>query len=252
MRSSLRRVFLAGLALGTVFVTGAVLREALSAPPEAPRAATNAPAPVEEDDWSALLAAGYRRGPLSASVRIVAFMDLQCPACARYHSVLTDLRLAHREEVLVVYRHFPLAEIHPRARKAALASECSREQGLGLEFIGKALSEPSLTAQGGWGQVARAVGVTDMPAFRACLASGTHLGRVKRDRALGERLGVAGTPTVVVNGLLYPRPPSRSTLARWVESLSTGGAGGGLDPAVRPRPPPHALDGSPGRSFPLR
>jgi len=71
---------------------------------------------------------GHRRGPANAPVTIVEFMDYECPFCARMADTLRIFQERHPTTVSIVFRQFPLEDIHPFARAAALASECADQQ----------------------------------------------------------------------------------------------------------------------------
>lgn len=71
------------------------------------------------------------------SVTVVEFSDFQCPYCARVYPTVTQLLKDYEGKIVLAYKHFPLAQIHPNAQKAAEASECAREQGKFWEFHDK-------------------------------------------------------------------------------------------------------------------
>lgn len=70
-----------------------------------------------------------RGGPESAPVLIVGFDDLECPFCAKMHTEMFPALLErYKDQVRVVYRDFPLVEIHPWAMHAAVDSNCLASQ----------------------------------------------------------------------------------------------------------------------------
>jgi predicted DsbA family dithiol-disulfide isomerase len=70
------------------------------------------------------------RGDLNkAKVAVVVFSDYECPFCKAMHPNFDKMSEIYGEEVALVYRHFPLESIHPKARPAAIASECIAELG---------------------------------------------------------------------------------------------------------------------------
>lgn len=75
--------------------------------------------PVTNDD--------FIRGTSDASLTVVEYSDFECPFCSRHHPTL-DRLVSEDSDVRWVYRHFPLASIHPQATAAALAGECVAEQ----------------------------------------------------------------------------------------------------------------------------
>src|SRR2546428_12646703 len=68
------------------------------------------------------------RGPPSAPLTLVEYGDFECPHCGRAHVILEQLLGQFGERVRLVYRHFPLAQIHPHAQRAAEASEAAAAQ----------------------------------------------------------------------------------------------------------------------------
>jgi len=58
---------------------------------------------------------GPSRGPDDAVVTIVEFSDFQCPFCRRALPTLQQVLERYPDDVRLVYRHFPLDSIHPRA-----------------------------------------------------------------------------------------------------------------------------------------
>lgn len=77
------------------------------------------------------------RGTLGAPVIILEYSDFQCPFCARSFPTVQQVLKEYSGRVLFAYKHFPLNSIHPRAQKAAEASECARDQDKFWEFHDK-------------------------------------------------------------------------------------------------------------------
>ncbi|MCA9371407.1 thioredoxin domain-containing protein [Candidatus Woesebacteria bacterium] len=69
------------------------------------------------------------QGTANAPVTIVEFSDFQCPYCARAYSTVKQIQEMYGDKVKVVYKQFPLTQIHPDAMRAAQASLCARDQG---------------------------------------------------------------------------------------------------------------------------
>src|SRR5438067_7636850 len=82
---------------------------------------------LSQDPKEKVSAAGRpaRGGPESAPVTIVSFDDLECPFCAKMHAQLFPALLdRYKDQVRIVYRDFPLTQIHPWAMRAAVDSNC--------------------------------------------------------------------------------------------------------------------------------
>ena len=69
------------------------------------------------------------RGAENAKITIVEYSDLECPFCKIVHSTMRDLLALYPKEIRLVYRHFPLKQLHSKAQKEAEATECAYDQG---------------------------------------------------------------------------------------------------------------------------
>jgi protein-disulfide isomerase len=142
------------------------------------------------------------KGAQSAAVTIVEFTDYQCPGCAATASVLERLLSEYDGKVRLVIRDFPL-EQHGDAFKAAEAAECAREQGKYWEYISLLMRNQSAL---GLEQLKAYAGQLslDRKRFDEALDTGKFADNVQRDLRDGIKYGVAGTPSIFVNGVLVP------------------------------------------------
>ncbi len=69
------------------------------------------------------------RGNPNAPVKIVEFSDMECPFCKRFHSTMQQTLQEYGDQVAWVYRHFPLDQLHSKARREAAAVELAGELG---------------------------------------------------------------------------------------------------------------------------
>ncbi len=71
------------------------------------------------------------RGNANAPVKIVEFSDFECPFCKSFHASVKQAMNDYEKDgkVAWVYRHFPIDELHSKARKEAQAAECAAELG---------------------------------------------------------------------------------------------------------------------------
>ena len=213
---TLQNVLTGVLVLCALVITGLLVRRELwpAAPPGA-----SPPAVRPVDDWASYASGGHRTGPADARVAIVEFSDFQCPFCARLAPRLDSLRERTPVPVAVVYRHYPL-ENHPHAMAAARASECAAEQGRFKEMHDALFREQGAIGQKSWIAYALAAGVPDSAAFARCLEGGAGSARIRADVAAGDRLGVTGTPTVLVNRYRMVGAPPLDTLLAYVARAS--------------------------------
>jgi len=73
------------------------------------------------------------KGNSNASVTLVEYSDLQCPACAAFQPVVDQLMTDLGDDVKFQYKHFPLP-IHQNALSAAIAAEAAGQQSKFFEF----------------------------------------------------------------------------------------------------------------------
>src|SRR5258706_549723 len=70
------------------------------------------------------------RGPSPiAPVTLVEYGDFECPHCGRAYDILEELLGQMGNDVRLVFRHFPLTQVHPHAQRAADAAEAAAAQG---------------------------------------------------------------------------------------------------------------------------
>ena len=153
------------------------------------------------------------RGNPDAPVTLVEYSDFECPFCKRFHPTMKRVVDESKGNVRWVYRHFPLDEIHSKARKEAAASECAAELGgndafwkFADRFYELTPSNNNTNIEKVLPQVARDIGL-DSAKFASCLASGRHDGRVAEDHDNALATGGNGTPWSLVmsrKGKIYP------------------------------------------------
>lgn len=147
----------------------------------------------------AVAANGPSRGPDDAVIDIVEFSDFQCPFCGRLEPVLVRVLAKYPRTVRLVYRNYPLPELHPQAEKAAEAGLCAKEQGKFWEMHDLLFAEQEALSAQDLKDKARRLGL-DTAAFSTCIDSGRMSEAVQADVREGEALGIQGTPGTFING----------------------------------------------------
>jgi len=142
-------------------------------------------------------------GPADAKVTIIEYSDFECPYCKRHFETIKQLESEYKDQIRLVFRHFPLTSIHPNAQKAAEASECAAELGGEKAFwsMHDKLFEAEALSNDGFVQIASDIGL-DKTKFKACLDSDKYASKVNQDQSEGASAGVQGTPATFVNGEL--------------------------------------------------
>jgi len=106
------------------------------------------------------------------------------------------------DSLRLVFRHFPLAQEHPQAQRAAEAAEAAASQGRFWEMAPLLYENQEQLDDHSLGRYAKKTGL-DLKRFKKDLSSGVHAARVRADYLGGVRSGVNGTPTFFINGKRY-------------------------------------------------
>jgi protein-disulfide isomerase len=140
-------------------------------------------------------------GPASAPVTLIEFSDFQCPFCQRVMPTLKEIRAKYGDKVRIVWKDFPLTQIHPQAFDAAVAGNCAREQGKFWELHDRLFPNQQALQREFLTKYATDAGL-DAATFSACVDSSKYQQKVQDAIDAGTRLGISSTPTVFVNGRL--------------------------------------------------
>lgn len=138
-------------------------------------------------------------GKDGASLEIVEYGDYQCPYCGAAYPIIKEILQEYGSAIKFVFRNFPLSEMHPMARPAALTAEAAALQGkfwqmhdaiyenqdsLSPEFLQELVSDLKL----------------DEDVFAENIKEDKVADKIDNDFESGVRSGVNGTPTFYING----------------------------------------------------
>jgi protein-disulfide isomerase len=138
-------------------------------------------------------------GPENAKITIVEFSDLQCPYCARTAPMVKAIQEKYPKEVRVIFKHFPLS-FHKAAPGAHAASIAAHNQGKFFDFRYEVAPEYKTLTEAVFVRTAEKLGL-DIEKFKADMVVGSDdLQRFQKDMALGQKIGVRGTPSYFING----------------------------------------------------
>ena len=148
------------------------------------------------------------RGRADAPLLIEEYGDFQCPPCGFFHPILKRLEGEYERELRVVFRHFPLRNLHKHADEAARAAEAAALQGKfwqmhDLLFEKQNEWKDAANARSNFLSYARTLGL-DVGKFTQDIDSMAISNRVRSDEAQGTARGVSATPTVFLNGREIP------------------------------------------------
>ncbi len=169
--------------------------------------------PVNSNDWV--------RGNKNAKVVLVEYSDFQCPACAYYSGMVKNLERDFLNDLAVVYRHFPLEQIHKYAKLSAQAAEAAGKQGKFWEMhdvLFEKQSEWSVSddALQNFISYAQTLGL-DINRFQTDLNSKDIEDRIQKNIISAYDQKLAGTPTFFLNGKQIQNPKDYEEFKRLIE-----------------------------------
>jgi protein-disulfide isomerase len=219
MPSRLEQALNVALTVSAIAIAMVLVKRELNAPV----ASSNGAAPRYEEDWGVAAAAGIEVANDSGAVKIIEFLDLECPACALFHRThLRDFSSELRQGG-VSYKmvHLPLRG-HRFAEMLARGAECAAGQGRFIEFVQAVLEHQDSIGVIPVERFASRSGVTNETEFARCAATELVVPRIEAGKRAAELLHVSATPTIVVNGWVLPTPPTSKELSALVRAFSRG------------------------------
>jgi protein-disulfide isomerase len=165
--------------------------------------------------------ARFFKGPSSPQVTIVEFSDFQCPACKGSEPLVQQVVAKYTNEVQLVYRQYPLFQIHKNAQQAAQVAEAAATYNKFWE-----MHDMLFEHQEEWAELDQASFMAkvdgyldklqiDKNEFKKKIESQEVRDKIAVDVSDANKIGVDGTPTFFVNGQQTSAPQLLST----VESL---------------------------------
>jgi protein-disulfide isomerase len=187
---------------------------------------------VAQRDWSteivATLEGGFRMGNPAAAVKLVEFVSLTCPHCRHFAEqnapelVRDHVRSGRVSFEIRPYPLDPLAALAAQLNRCAAPARAfalndallssqetwvqslrglSREQVAALEALPESELAVRLAAITGMNAIAERHGISAAQA-RACLLDRRGTERIGQIKAAAEALGITGTPSFLVNGVV--------------------------------------------------
>ena len=164
--------------------------------------AGNAPRKVLEAPITLRTLGSPVKGPVNAKITLVEFSDFQCPYCSKAVTEIDATLKLFPKDVKLVYKQFPLSDIHNRAMLASQAAIAAANQGKFWQMHDKMFADNHNLTRENMQKWAQDIGL-DLKRFSADIDSADTKKQIARDLADGEQAGVEGTPTIFVNGKHY-------------------------------------------------
>lgn len=209
----------ASILIAAILISGSIIWStqrgtAGAVPPGDPQGIAAEEPTGDLEQMTPVMAADHIRGSLDAPVKLVEYSDTECPFCKGFHETLKELMAGYGADnkVAWVYRHLPLDQLHAKARKEAVATECAAEQG-GNEKFWAYLDRLFAVTPSNDGldaaelpKIAQYVGL-DTAKFTECLGSGRFDAHIESEAQNAQATGGSGTPWSIVvgpDGTKYP------------------------------------------------
>jgi protein-disulfide isomerase len=171
---------------------------------------------LRADDWT--------KGNRDASVVLIEYSDFQCPACAFYSGIVGEVVKEFPDDLLLIFRHFPLKTIHPNAEEAARAAEAAGKQGKFWEMHDLIFANQSVWAKEKdpkeffvslAGQLE-----LDVSVFEDDYGSKEIADKVSESYGEAVGAGLSATPTFIINGNEIGSSNMPSSLEEFIELIN--------------------------------
>ena len=201
-------------------------------PTEAPPCATITTAPTPKPEESAIFppesADDHVRGAEDPTVTLTVYSDYQDPRSALFAQVTSQLVSEHPDNVRLVSRIFPLILAGDKSALAAQAAEAAAEQDKFWE-----MRDLLFTQQANWAGlsveefehwiIAQASGLgMDTERYQSDLKREDIVARVQKAWEDGQKMGLPGTPLVLINGQIYGGPRDHASVESIVQLITLG------------------------------
>ena len=156
------------------------------------------------------------RGGAQAPVTIIEFSDFHCPFCSKVQTTISQVLARYGDKVKLVYRHLPIDQLHPLARRAAEAAACANEQRKFWEYHDQLYNAGADASQEKLKSLAQAAGL-DVAAFESCLNAGKQQQAIQKEIEDAARIGLNATPSFLINGRFFSGAQPFEAFVRVIE-----------------------------------
>jgi protein-disulfide isomerase len=158
-------------------------------------------------------------GNVEAAVTVIEYGDFECPYCAGVAPILRELVEFSDGRVRLIFRNFPLFEVHPHSLTASLAAEAAATAGVFWPMHDLLFKHQSRLEEKYLRHYAGLAGAD--PELATGAAAEQFAPKVRADYASGLDAGVEATPGLFVNGAKYDGRLELTSLQRAAGLVST-------------------------------
>ena len=158
---------------------------------------------ITSSNRASLIGSSPTKGNPNAPIVLFKFSDFQCPYCVVAAGNMNEFVGQHEDEILYVYKHFPLTQIHPEAMPSAKAAWAAGQQGQFWLYHDGLFVNQNRLGEDLYVELAEAMQL-DVEQFNRDRTSAEAEAAIEQDLALAEQLQLQGTPSFIMNDLLIP------------------------------------------------
>jgi protein-disulfide isomerase len=158
----------------------------------------------------------HLQGDTVAPCILVEYGDYQCPSCGQAYPIVKRLERHFGKRLALVFRNFPLTQIHPWAEPAAEVAEFAAVHGKFWQMHDQLFENQSNLSNALFLELAENLDFSPTE-LQAAVTGRTYRDRVRQDVSGGIRSGVNGTPTFFINGQRHNGPHDFDTLNRVIQ-----------------------------------
>lgn len=162
----------------------------------------------------------YSANLKNPKVTLIEFADYQCPFCVKANPEIAKFVADYKDKVQYIFMDFPLKDKHPQAMPSAIAANCAGKQGHYWEMhslIFDRAPMDSLSPEK-YTTFAKKLNL-NMTEFEKCQADPAEIKKIDADLSEGIRVGIAGTPTLYINGRQFDENMTYENLKSNVDKI---------------------------------
>lgn len=144
------------------------------------------------------------KGNKNAQVTLIEYGDFECPYCREAYPIVETIQELKKSDLRVIFRNFPLSEIHPNAKHAAYAAEAAAKQGKFWEMHHLLFKNQEALEDQDLLNYAKELNL-NIQQFKKDKDSEEIAKKVENDFMSGVKNGVNGTPTFFINGIRFDK-----------------------------------------------
>ncbi len=142
------------------------------------------------------------QGSNNAPIKLVEYGDYQCSYCGEAYPIIKAIQQNLGKDLELVFRNFPLSEMHPDAENAAKAAEAAALQNKFWEMHDMLYENQQQLDESHLVQYAKKLGL-DINQFQSDMQGKAVSDKIENDFESGVKSGVNGTPSFYINGEKY-------------------------------------------------